>query len=175
MTQLSFGKYILNLNSIKEGLRIDESNEFLKKYDKDNNSIFSCEEINALKQDLEVAAGEDRALSDNEAILLLAKKMNITIDEAKQKFFQLGNIISEGMQNLNKQQTGRDIGNDMYDMIDDNFKTEVESKIRSRILKKYPVRVRKNIELDEEENENINDGGKEEPVETGETPESNEE
>ena len=44
------------------------------------------------------------------------------------------------------------------DMIDDDFKTEIQSKVRNKILKKYPVREKKNIikelsEIEAEENE----------------------
>ncbi len=46
------------------------------------------------------------------------------------------------------------------DMINDEFKTEIQSKVRNKILKKYPVREKKNLikeinEIEEEEQEDI--------------------
>ena len=42
------------------------------------------------------------------------------------------------------------------DMIDDDFLTEIQSKMRNKILKKYPKRVR-NMEMVEEDDELVED------------------
>ena len=52
------------------------------------------------------------------------------------------------------------------DMIDDDFKSEIQSKIRNKILRNYPTRVTKkeSLQTDEDDIEG-NDDGDEEPSE----------
>lgn len=64
------------------------------------------------------------------------------------------------------------------DMVNELFKIEIQSKIRSRILKKYPTRTKQNIELDEENedgNENTSDESLDQNLETSEDIPSKEE
>ena len=122
MSQINFGNFSIDFNKLKEGMEVDKDNEFLKSYDFDGNSIFSAKELQTLKEDIENSAGKDKIMQENEALALLAKKLNISLDEAKAKFSKAGNIISKGFFSLSNQQKGQEIGDILHDIIDDNFK-----------------------------------------------------
>ena len=64
MTNLDIGKKNFNIEQLREGLKIDRNNKFLKQYDLDGNSIFSANELAALKKDLETAAGNDKKTTE---------------------------------------------------------------------------------------------------------------
>ena len=102
-------------------MEVDKNNEFLKSYDTDGNSIFSAKELQTLKEDVEQSAGKDKAMQENEALALLAKKLNIPLAEAKEKFSKAGDIISKGLFGLSNQQKGQEIGNTLHEIIEDNF------------------------------------------------------
>lgn len=121
MSHIQFGNFSIDFSKLKEGSEVDKNNEFLKSYDFDGNSIFSSNELNALQEDIEQAAGKDKTMQENETIALLAKKFNISLEEAKEKFAQTGNIISKGLFGLYNQQKGQEIGDILYKIIDDNF------------------------------------------------------
>lgn len=120
MTNLDIGKKNFNIDQLREGLKIDRNNKFLKQYDLDGNSIFSANELAALKKDLETAAGNDKKLQREEAVKLLAEKMNISLEEA-QKLYGTGEVISDGLTGLTAQQEAQEITETLNDLIEDNF------------------------------------------------------
>lgn len=77
------------LSKLSIGMKIDSSNEFLKAYDKNKNSIFEAEDIEAIKKDLEKADKSDKnvgEISDNDLskfYQLAMKKLKIKIDNTK--------------------------------------------------------------------------------------------
>lgn len=136
MTELSFGKYLINTKNLQEGLRIDESNQFLKKYDIDNNSIFSREEIETLKRDLEQAAGDDKIMQEDEALRLFAAKLSISVEEAKQKFAGAGKSVIDSIVDLNHQNEAKKIVGTMHGLIEDNLEwASVDNKDFQTALK----------------------------------------
>lgn len=122
MTKIQCGNFFIDFNQLKEGMQVDERNEFLKKYDTDGNSIFSIQEIEQIKQDIEAAAGDDKNLQENEALSFIANKLGISTEEAKSKFTKFGNFVASGLANLNHQREAKGIAQGMWDVIDDNFK-----------------------------------------------------
>jgi len=82
--ELTNGKKF-NIADLQAGIKIDENNEFLKKYDSNNNSIFDNGELKKLQKDLE-AYTEDGILDKEEYISWYAKVMGTTIDAVKQLF-----------------------------------------------------------------------------------------
>ena len=121
MSNIQFGNFSIDFSKLKEGMEVDKNNEFLKSYDTDGNSIFSAKELQTLKEDVEQSAGKDKAMQENEALTLLAKKLNIPLAEAKEKFAKAGDIISKGLFGLSNQQKGQEIGNTLHEIIEDNF------------------------------------------------------
>lgn len=73
-----------NLGKLRSGSQIDDKNIFLKKYDKNGNSVFDVEELEQLKTDLKNAAGEDKKLDKNEAINLFARILGIDKTKAQE-------------------------------------------------------------------------------------------
>lgn len=71
------------------GMKIDDSIEFLKAYDKNKNSIFDAEDIESIKKDLEKADKTDKnigKISDNDLLKLYQlamKKLKIKNDSSK--------------------------------------------------------------------------------------------
>ncbi len=64
------------LEKLKPGFQLTDSCAFLKKYDKDNNSIFDADEVEQIKKDLTEAANSDantEQLSDNEILSFFTK------------------------------------------------------------------------------------------------------
>ena len=102
MSEYSFGNSAkFDLSHIKAGIAIDEDNIFLKKYDKNNNSIFDASEVNTLKSDLEKYSGGDKVLDENESISLFANVMNMSISSVKQLFRQNNNnMVYESFESL---------------------------------------------------------------------------
>lgn len=92
MGELNFNNF--DFSKLRAGMNIGNDNIFLKKYDKDGNSIFDAEEMSAFKQDLENYAGDDKKLNKNEALTLFSRVMNVTLDKAKEIFTQQGNIVA---------------------------------------------------------------------------------
>lgn len=128
MPEIKFGSKIFDLSLIKEGVQVDTQNKFFKKYDTDNNSIFSAEEINQLQSDLEKYAGDDKILQDEEVLKFYAEKMSLSIEEAKQKFSQYGNIVEKAVVELFNAHNEK-IANNLGDIIDDNLQyASVDSK-----------------------------------------------
>jgi len=121
MTKIQCGNFFIDFSQLKEGLNVDGNNEFLKKYDKDGNSIFSMQEIEQIKQDIEAAAGNDKKLQENEALNLFINKLGISAEEAKTKFATFGNAVTKGLENLNNQREAATIAHGMWNIIDDNF------------------------------------------------------
>ena len=112
----------INLSKLRSGTNIDDKNIFLKKYDKNGNSIFDADELEELKADLKTASGDDKTMQENEALTLLSNKLNISLDEAKQILSKTGNMIAKGLFGLTNQQKGQEIGDILHDIIDDNFR-----------------------------------------------------
>ena len=79
-----------NLSEVKSGIKIDDKNEFLKKYDKNQNSIFDFDEVNNFKEDLKPYLA-DGQIDDEECISLYAKVMNMTTDAVRQLFSSVEN------------------------------------------------------------------------------------
>lgn len=118
--EIKLGNFTINLDNLQSGSRVDD-NELLKKYDKDGNSIFSYGELYELKKDLENAAGNDKNLSEAEALALLARKFNITVQEAAQRFKNAREIINKEMENLASQKDAKEITNSLHKLIEDNW------------------------------------------------------
>ena len=91
MGELNFNNF--DFSKLRAGMNIGNDNIFLKKYDKDGNSIFDAEELNALRDDLENYAGDDKKLDKHEALSLFSNIMNLTFDKAKEIFTQQGNVV----------------------------------------------------------------------------------
>ena len=119
--EVKFGKLNIKLSDLQCGSKVDNNNEFLKKYDKDGDSIFSYSELYDLKKDIEKAAGDDKNLQEEEAIKLFAQKLNIPLDEAKKQFQKLGNLVNSGIENLSIQKEANDITEVLHELIEDNF------------------------------------------------------
>ncbi len=94
----------LNLSKLKSGSQIDDKNIFLKKYDKNGNSIFDADELEELKTDLKTAAGDDKKLDKNEALNLFAKVFGINKTKA-QEMSNDGDLIETSILEQIKQQT----------------------------------------------------------------------
>lgn len=99
----------LNLSSLRAGMRIDKDNIFLKKYDKDGNSIFDADELYTLVDDLENFAGDDKKLNKTEALSLFSNVMSISLDKAKEIFNQKGNIVVDSFNTLVEQDAKVDV------------------------------------------------------------------
>ena len=146
--EIKLGNFTINLDSLQGGSRVDD-NELLKKYDKDGNSIFSYAELYELKKDLENAAGNDKNLSEEEALALLARKFNITVQEAAQRFKNAREIISKEMENLASQKDAKEITNSLHKLIEDNWsfgsvnKPEFAENFNKINEKKYNLCIRK--------------------------------
>ena len=98
----------LNLSSLRAGMSIDKDNIFLKKYDKNGNSIFDADELYTLVDDLENFAGDDKKLNKTEALSLFSNVMNISLDKAKEIFNQKGNIVTDSFKTLVEQDAKAD-------------------------------------------------------------------
>lgn len=87
-----------NLSYIKAGISIKD-NELLKKFDKNNNSIFDAEEISDFMNEL-MPYIEDKVLDDNESISLLSKVLGISTSEAQQKLLENKNSLDTAFKTL---------------------------------------------------------------------------
>ena len=97
MSEYYFGNGTkFDLSHIKAGIAIDENNIFLKKYDKNNNSIFDASEVNSLKTDLKKYSGEDKVLDENESLSFFANVMNMSISSVKELFSKNNNNMVYG-------------------------------------------------------------------------------
>ncbi|MCQ2739748.1 MAG: hypothetical protein MJ237_05930, partial [bacterium] len=79
--QFNNGKKI-NLSEIHDGINIDENNEFLKKYDKNSNSIFDKDEIEKLKEDA-ASYLADGVLDKREMVSWFAKLFGFSVESLK--------------------------------------------------------------------------------------------
>ena len=61
-----------------------------------------------------------KKLQREEAVKLLAEKMNISLEEA-QKLYGTGEVISDGLTGLTAQQEAQEITETLHDLIEDNF------------------------------------------------------
>ena len=105
---------IKNIDFIKDGTEISNDNLLLKNYDKNNDSIFQRAEIEALKSDIEKAAGEDGQLSENEAA----------------EFLKTGNFIGEKYINGAKDFISASINSIIAKNIASQMHSEIENNFR---------------------------------------------
>lgn len=82
--ELTNGKKF-DINNIKAGIKIDENNEFLKKYDVNNNSIFENSELDKFKEDLKQYT-DDGKVDKEEYANWYAKVIGMTVDAVKNLF-----------------------------------------------------------------------------------------
>ena len=106
MTHVSIGKNFVNISILKDGSKVDQNNELLKSYDKDGNSIFSKAELQEIQEDLSEASGKNQKLEDEEAYKFIAKRLNISVEEAKAKY---PNLVNDAVNNLLGQYEGEKI------------------------------------------------------------------
>ncbi len=93
----------LDLSRIRTGMSVGSDNDFLKKYDKNNNSIFEVSELDALKKDIEASCGDDNVLNETESLSLFAKVMNLSLSKAKEIFGKKsGNMVYSGLETIQK-------------------------------------------------------------------------
>lgn len=144
MAEIKLGNKIINLNFIKEGIQVDKQNKFLQKYDTDGNSIFSAQELMELQADLEKYSGDDKTLQTEEYLKFYAEKMQISLEEAKQKFMQYGNIVEKGILHVfsfNNDKIAKELG----EIIDNNLQI---ASIDSEKFKKAFGQIDKNNIVD---------------------------
>ena len=99
----------VDLSKLREGVQIDSNNQFLKTYDKNNNSIFDNEELAQFYSDLEPLIN-DGELDKNESISLLAKVLNTSVDAIKQRFSnQEKNYVFEGLEEIYSKSIQKDV------------------------------------------------------------------
>ncbi len=115
MTHVSIGKNFVNISILKDGSNVDQNNELLKSYDKDGNSIFSKAELQEIQKDLSEASGENQKLEDEEAYKFIAKRLNISVEDAKAKY---PNLVNDAVNNLLGQYEGEKIAEKLWKLID---------------------------------------------------------
>ncbi len=112
----------ININAIQQFISIGEDTDFIKKYDKDNNSIFTKEEINQLCEDIFKFAAKDGKideLSDEEALNFYNSTMSKSID----KFEQGKNPVTNWLNNVNK---AYELNNKLKTEFGRDFKSDIE-------------------------------------------------
>lgn len=101
MSEFQFGNgNKFDISHLRAGITVDENNIFLKKYDRDNNSIFDAAEINQLKSDLEKYSGGDKVLDEQESISFFASVMNMSVSSVKQLFAKNNNAVYSSFETL---------------------------------------------------------------------------
>ena len=101
----------VDLSALRQGVKIDANNQFLKSYDKNNNSIFDNEELSQLYSDLEPLI-TDGELDKNESISLLAKVLNKSVEEIRQNFSnQETNDVFNGLEEVYSRSIRQDVLN----------------------------------------------------------------
>lgn len=105
---------IKNIDFIKDGTEISNDNLLLKNYDKNNDSIFQRAEVEALKSDIEKAAGDDGQLSENEAA----------------EFLKTGNFIGEKYISSAKDFISASINSMIAKNIASQMHSEIENNFR---------------------------------------------
>ena len=97
------------MSVLRQGVKIDANNQFLKSYDKNNNSIFDNEELSQLYSDLEPLVN-DGELDKNESVSLLAKVLNTSVEAIKERFSnQESNDVFEGLETLYSNSVQKDV------------------------------------------------------------------
>lgn len=112
----------ININAIQQFISLGEDADFIKKYDKDNNSIFTRDEINQLCEDiLKFAAkdGKTDELSDEEALDFYNSTMSKSID----RFEKGKNPVKNWLNNVNQ---AYELNNMFKTEFDRNFKNDIE-------------------------------------------------
>ena len=85
----AFLNKMFDFSKIKAGTKINPDNGFIKKYDRNNNSIWDRDELDNFQADIEPYI-EDGKLEKEEAVSLYAKIMNVSTEVAR-RIFSTGN------------------------------------------------------------------------------------
>ena len=78
----------------KAGIAIKDDDTFLKKYDKNNNSIFDSEEVEEFYQDLEEFAGENSVLETEETVRWYSKITGKSVDVVCREFMENNQVYN---------------------------------------------------------------------------------
>ena len=95
-----------NLSTIKVGISV-EDNEFLKKFDKNCNSVFDADELADFMNELAPYL-DDNTLDNNEAVSFFSKILGITTTEAQKQLNDDSNEVEIAFKTLIQEQAKRD-------------------------------------------------------------------